>query len=105
MSMDSRAPRREPALRRLRLFAIALWSAFLGAALTLLAALALLPAETTLALGWPELSIGFLCAWALALVPASLALMLGLPLNVGRQSIADTPAGKDSRPTGSRYGR
>jgi hypothetical protein len=90
--MDSRAPRPDPVdraldrRRRLRLLAIALWSAFLGAALTLLAAVALLPAESLHGAGWAELSVGFLCAWVLALVPASMALLLGLPQHRGQAS-------------------
>lgn len=59
--------------RGLRLAAIALWSSFLGATLTLLAALALLPLEHA---GLTEVSLGFFCAWALALVPVTIALML-----------------------------
>jgi hypothetical protein len=83
--MVSQPPHPEPAgraldtRRRLRLLAIALWSSFLGGTVTLLAAVALLPADVLHGAGWAELSVGFLCAWALAMVPASLALLLGLP--------------------------
>ena len=87
--MDSPTPRRESGApgsrRRLWLLAITLWTAFLGAALTLLLAMALLPSEATAVLGWAELSVGFLCAWLVAMVPVSLALMLALPLDPGRQ--------------------
>jgi hypothetical protein len=88
--MDSHSPlteRRAGALdkrRRLRLLAITLWSGFLGGALMLLAAIALLPADALHGAGWAELSVGFLCAWVLAMVPASLALLLGLPLRNGQ---------------------
>jgi len=47
--------------RRLRLAAVTLWTGFLGAALTLLTAIALLPAAATHGAGWAEFSIGFLC--------------------------------------------
>lgn len=88
--MDSPAPRHESAgapgsRRRLWLLAITLWTSFLGAALTLLLAMTLLPAEATAGFGWAELSVGFLSAWLLAMVTVSLALMLALPLDVGRR--------------------
>ena len=67
---------------RLRLAAITLWSGFLGAALTLFTALALLPAAALHGAGWQELSVGFLCAWVLAMVPVSLALLLALPRRI-----------------------
>lgn len=68
----------------MRLAAITLWSGFLGAALTLFTALALLPAAALHGAGWTELSVGFLCAWVLAIVPAGLALLLALPRRVPR---------------------
>jgi hypothetical protein len=86
--MDSPAPlpeQREQRARgldarpRLRLFSIALWTSFLGAALTTVAMLALLPTDALPRAGWAEVSIGFLCAWALALIPVTLALMLVVP--------------------------
>ena len=83
--MDSRSLRAEPAhrdlpgtRRRWWLFAITLWTAFLGATLTLVVFVALLPEDASLALG--DLSLGFLCSWVLSMVPISLALMLALPL-------------------------
>ena len=69
---------------RLRLAAITAWCGFLGAALTLFTALALLPATALHGAGWAELSIGFLCAWVLAMVPVALALVLALPRRAGR---------------------
>jgi hypothetical protein len=78
--MDSRSPHADFARRGLgsrrglRRVAIALWTGFLGGALTLLAGVALLP--DVAGLGWAGLSVGFLCAWALATVPAALALLL-----------------------------
>jgi hypothetical protein len=82
--MDSRveAARIAPSARNRRgwLIAIALWTAFLGAALNLLAGLLLLPAEATHALDWHALSVLFLAGWLLTLVPVGLALMLALPL-------------------------
>ncbi len=90
MSMDSRSAlpesasrdlpgtRRRCASSRWRLFAITLWTAFLGATMTLVVFVALLPEDATLALG--DLSLGFLCSWVLSMVPISLALMLALPL-------------------------
>ena len=86
-SRDLRAERAPGALdrnRRLRLLAITLWTAFLGACLTMLAALALLPPAALHGAGWAELSIGFLCAWLLSAVPVTLALMLVLPLRLWR---------------------
>jgi len=83
--MDSPAARPEAAAgvldtrRRLRLVAITLWTGFLGAALTVVTAVALLPPGVTHELGWAELSIGFLVSWVLAMVSISLALMLALP--------------------------
>lgn len=88
--MDSPLPRRtEPgralgSRRRLRLFAITAWTGFLGAALSVMTALALLPAEATHAFGWAELSVSFLCAWVLAMVTVTLALMLALPRSTER---------------------
>lgn len=82
--MDSLDRRAEPgralgSRHRLRLFAIAAWTGFLGATLTVMTALALLPAAAMHDAGWAELSIGFLCAWVLAMIPVSLALVLALP--------------------------
>ena len=85
MSTDSPLPRRtDPgralaSRRRLRLLAITAWTGFLGAALSVVTAIALLPAEATHAFGWPELSIAFFCAWILSMVTVTLALMLVLP--------------------------
>ena len=62
--------------RRLRLAAITLWSAFLGAALLLTAGLAFLPTATVHELGWDGLSLAFLCAWAIATLPVAMALLL-----------------------------
>jgi len=78
--MDSRSPHAEFARRGLgsrrvlRRIAVVAWTGFLGGALTLLAAIALLP--DVAGLGWAGLSAGFFCAWALAMVPAALALLL-----------------------------
>lgn len=69
--------------RRLRLAAVTLWTGFLGAALTLLTAIALLPAAATHGAGWAGFSIGFLCLWGLAMVPVGLALLLVLPSGDG----------------------
>ena len=79
--MDSPSKPRDAAgaARRWRLIAITLWSAFLGALLILLTALALLPADLA-GLGWTEFSIGFLCSWAIIAVPVTMALMLAAPL-------------------------
>ena len=80
--MDSPAPRPDLARRglatrrRLRLAAITLWTAFLGATLLLTAGLAYLPAVAVHELGWHGLSVAFLGAWALATAPVSLALLL-----------------------------
>lgn len=68
-----------PAARRGWLFAITLWTAFLGALLNLGMALVLLPGDLP-GLGWAELSIGFLCSWVVIAVPVALALMLAAPL-------------------------
>ena len=85
--MDSRveAARIAPSARSRRgwLIAITLWTAFLGAALNLLAGLLLLPAEATRALDWHALSVLFLAGWLLTVVPVGLALMLALPLPRG----------------------
>jgi hypothetical protein len=67
------------AARRGWLFAITLWTAFLGALLNLGMTLLLLP-EDILGFGWAELSIGFLCSWIIIAVPVALALMLAAPL-------------------------
>lgn len=67
------------AARRGWLFAITLWTAFLGALLNLGLTLVLLP-EDLLGLGWAELSVGFLCSWVIIAVPIALALMLAAPL-------------------------
>jgi hypothetical protein len=64
---------------RLRLFAVAAWCSFLGAALVLGALLTLLPREVTRVLGWAELSAAFLSAWLLVMVAVTLALMLAGP--------------------------
>lgn len=83
MSMDSPDTRPEPrpraldTRRRLRLFAITLWTAFLGAVLTLAVGISLLPHGVML--GWSDMSVAFLAAWAVGLVPVALALMLALP--------------------------
>jgi hypothetical protein len=81
--MDSRveAARRAPTARRRGwLAAIALWSAFLGAALNLLVTLLVVPAH---GLDWHVLSLLFLCGWLVMLVPVAMALMLALPLAAG----------------------
>lgn len=75
--------------RRLRLLAVTVWTGFLGGALTLLTAIALLPGDIMLGAGWAELSIGFLCAWVLAMVPVSLALILVAPRADDRASSRD----------------
>lgn len=81
--MDSHDPRPEPrpcaldSRRRLRLFAITLWTGFLGAVLTLAVGISLLPDGVML--GWSELSVAFLAAWAVSMAPITLALMLALP--------------------------
>lgn len=81
--MDSPDPRPEPrpraldSRRRLRLFAITLWTGFLGAVLTLVVGVSLLPHGVVP--GWSELSVAFLAAWAVTLGPITLALMLALP--------------------------
>ena len=81
--MDSRNPRPDAPPRALdrrrglRLFAVTLWTAFLGATLTFVFVLAWMPDGARLTLG--ELSVGFLTAWALAAVPIALALMLTEP--------------------------
>jgi hypothetical protein len=82
MSMDSPSrpadapPRGLGSRRRLRLLAVTLWTGFLGAMLITVAGVALLPAEAAHGLGWAELSVAFLCAWALTTVPVLLALAL-----------------------------
>jgi len=72
------------AARRWWLFAITLWTAFLGALLNLVMTLVLLP-EDLLGFGWAELSIGFLCSWVIIAVPIALALMLAEPLLARRR--------------------
>ena len=64
--------------RGLRLLAVAAWSSFFGAALILVAGITVLPAPGA-ALGWHELSLGFLLAWALCLLPVGFALTLAQP--------------------------
>ena len=56
-----------------------MWSAFLGATLTIVVFAALLPPAVHL--GWAELSVGFLCSWLVSTVPVGVALMLALPLS------------------------
>ncbi len=81
--MDSHDPRPElrpralDSRRRLRLFAVTLWTGFLGAALTLAVGITLLP--DGIHLGWAELSVAFIAAWVVSMVPVTLALMLILP--------------------------
>ena len=87
--MDSRSPdaaRAAPWTRSRRrwLFAITLWTAFLGATLNLLALVVLLPRPWITGLGLDTLSVVFLCSWLLVSVPIALALMLALPLYEGR---------------------
>lgn len=65
--------------RRLRHLAVALWSSFLGAALTLLFVVALLPTDFCAQIGLGEWSVLFLAAWAAALVPVSIAMALLTP--------------------------
>ena len=79
--MDSPNRRRDAAgaARRWRLIAITLWSAFLGALLNLMLALALLPSDLA-GFGWAEFSVGLLCSWTIIAVPVTLALMLAAPL-------------------------
>jgi hypothetical protein len=71
------APRALESRRGLRLFAITLWTSFLGATLTLVFVLNWLPADSDVSLA--KLSAGFLGAWALATVPVALALLLAEP--------------------------
>lgn len=85
--MDSRPPAPEAARPpaavahpRAWLAAIALWTAFLGAALNLLAALLVLPPELAHALDWHALSVLFLGTWLATAVSVGLALVLALPL-------------------------
>ena len=76
--MEAAAARALGPRRRLRLFAVAGWSSFLGAIPLLAAALAVLPADA----GAPslgQLSLAFLVTWALVMVPVSLALLLTTP--------------------------
>jgi len=73
-----REPAAAPASRqRLRLLAVTAWIGFIGAALTLLLFVVLLPHDARLDLG--HLSVFFLCAWALSMVTIGLALLLALP--------------------------
>ena len=81
--MDSRprrpdgAPRALDSRRGLRLFAVTLWTGFLGATLTLLFVLSWLPDE--LHVGLAELSAAFLGAWGLSAVTVGMALLLTEP--------------------------
>jgi len=79
--------------RRWWLFAITLWTAFLGALLNLVMTLVLLP-EDLPGFGWAELSIGFLCSWIIIAVPIALALALAEPLLRRRNG---APEGGDGR--------
>lgn len=76
--MQAAAERALGSRRRLRLFAVAAWCAFLGAIPILATALAVLPPDAApLHLG--PLSLAFLVTWALVMVPVSLALLLTGP--------------------------
>ena len=65
---------------RMRLFAIAVWCAFLGGVLILGALLTLTPIDASLG----ELSLAFLVGWALTLVPVGFALVLARRNGHGR---------------------
>jgi len=75
-------PAAAPASRqRLRLLAVTAWIGFVGAALTLLLFVVLVPHDARFDLG--DLSVFFLCAWVLSMVTIGLALMLALPGGAG----------------------
>ena len=61
---------------RLRLIAVSLWCAFLGAILALAEVITLLPDSALAAFGLGEASLVFLCSWVLMLIPVTLALAL-----------------------------